>query len=120
MLDAAMRETKEETGLLNARDFTMVENFERAIEYQLPKAKKFNTRKNVTYFAAELKENAKPVKLSSEHTEFCWANFQKACNMVPESMKSILRQFDEYLESKELEANGKSEENASNIKNEEK
>lgn len=75
-LDAAVRETKEETGI---RDLEFVEGFRERIEYHYKKEGKA-MHKEVFFFLACTK--TKDVKLSFEHIGFEWLPFEKASKQL--------------------------------------
>lgn len=90
---AAIRETKEETGIT---DIEFIKGFKEKIEYSF----KFNgdiVQKEVIFFLA--KTNTKQVKISDEHLDYVWLNFNNALNKITyENAKNILKKSKNYLE----------------------
>lgn len=90
---AAIRETKEETGIT---DIEFIKGFKEKIEYNF----KFNgdiVQKEVIFFLA--KTNTKQVKISDEHLDYVWLNFNNALNKITyENAKNILKKSKNYLE----------------------
>ncbi len=90
---AAIRETKEETGIT---DIEFVKGFKEKIEYGF----KFNgdiVQKEVIFFLA--KTNTKQVKISDEHLDYVWLDFNNALNKITyENAKNILKKSKNYLE----------------------
>ena len=69
-MQAAVRETEEEAGL-SKEHYVTLEGFQKTLRY--PVRKKM---KRVEYWLAELKDPNTPVKLSHEHREYRWLNFE--------------------------------------------
>src|SRR3989338_4122324 len=90
---AAIRETKEETGIT---DIEFIKGFKEKIEYTF----KFNgdiVQKEVMLFLA--KTNTKQVKISDEHLDYVWLDFNNALNKITyENAKNILKKSKNYLE----------------------
>ncbi len=90
---AAIRETKEETGIT---DIEFIKGFKEKIEYSF----KFNgdiVQKEVIFFLA--KTNTKQVKISDEHLDYVWLDFNNALNKITyENAKNILKKSKNYLE----------------------
>jgi len=90
---AAIRETKEETGII---DIEFIKDFKEKIEYSF----KFNgdiVQKEVIFFLA--KTNTKQVKISDEHLDYVWLDFNNALNKITyENAKNILIKAKNYLE----------------------
>ena len=90
---AAIRETKEETGIL---DIEFIKGFKEKIEYSF----KFNgdiVQKEVIFFLA--KTNTKQVKISDEHLDYVWLDFNNALNKITyENAKNVLKKSKNYLE----------------------
>ncbi|MEK6972163.1 MAG: NUDIX domain-containing protein, partial [Thermoproteota archaeon] len=73
---AAIRETKEETRIT---DIEFIKGFKEKIEYSF----KFNgdiVQKEVIFFLA--KTNTKQVKISDEHLDYVWLDFNNALNKI--------------------------------------
>ncbi|MGQ0376621.1 MAG: bis(5'-nucleosyl)-tetraphosphatase [Nitrososphaerota archaeon] len=90
---AVIRETKEETGIA---DIEFIKNFKEKIEYSF----KFNgdtVQKEVIFFLA--KTNTKQVKISYEHLDYVWLDFDNALNKITyENAKNVLVKAKNYLE----------------------
>lgn len=90
---ATIRETKEETGII---DIEFIKDFKEKIEYSF----KFNgdiVQKEVIFFLA--KTNTKQVKISDEHLDYVWLDFNNALNKITyENAKNILIKAKNYLE----------------------
>lgn len=88
-----IRETKEETGI---SDIEFIKSFKEKIEYIF----KFNgdtIQKEVIFFLA--KTNTKQVKLSYEHLDYVWLDFDNALNKITyENAKNVLIKAKNYLE----------------------
>jgi 8-oxo-dGTP pyrophosphatase MutT (NUDIX family) len=90
---AVIRETKEETGIT---DIEFIKGFKEKIEYSF----KFNgdiVQKEVIFFLA--KTNTKQVKISYEHLDYVWLDFNNALNKITyKNAKNILINAKNYLE----------------------
>lgn len=90
---AVIRETKEETGIT---DIEFIKGFKEKIEYSF----KFNgdtVQKEVVFFLA--KTNTKQVKISYEHLDYAWLDFNNALNKITyKNAKNILINAKNYLE----------------------
>lgn len=73
-MDAAIRETKEEAGLLNKEHYKIYPNFMVHLEYPVN-----GKLKTVIYWLAELKDPETKIKLSHEHQEYAWCSMEDAC-----------------------------------------
>ncbi|MCZ6581999.1 MAG: bis(5'-nucleosyl)-tetraphosphatase [Thaumarchaeota archaeon] len=76
LLQTVLREVKEETGI---SDVQFVKGFEERIEYNYKRSDRL-VHKQVIFFLA--KTNTKKVKLSYEHIDFVWLNFDEAMKKV--------------------------------------
>jgi len=93
--ETARREIKEETGL---EDIKFVEGF-REITHWYYRWRGQNIYKEAVYFLAETK-NSK-VKISEEHLEFAWADFETAMQTLTyENTKAILKKAHKFLKGK--------------------
>ena len=101
--EAARREVREETGL---KDSQFIEGFKETerfffkvkYEYQLSHGWKMGegVLKFVTYFLVESK--SKDVRLSFEHSDFIWLEFEAAMKKVKyKTEKEVLEKADEFL-----------------------
>ena len=92
-LETATRELTEETGIV---DFKLVEGFRYRIEYNFQKNNRI-VPKEVVFFLAE--SNTKSVKLSSEHQNFIWLNFNSAYGKLTYvNAKEVLAAVKMFLE----------------------
>lgn len=76
LLQTVLREVKEETGI---SDVQFVKGFEERIEYNYKRSDRL-VHKQVIFFLA--KTNTRNVKLSYEHIDFVWLNFDEAMKKV--------------------------------------
>ena len=70
--EAAIRETREETGITNIEFF---DGFEESVEYDF-RFKKEDIHKKVIFFLAKTSE--KNIKLSHEHNDYIWLEYDDA------------------------------------------
>ena len=90
--EAALRETKEETGITNIK---FVDGFEESVEYDF-RFKKENIHKKVIFFLA--KTNEKNIKLSHEHNDYLWLEYNDALKKTTfENAKNVLTKANEFL-----------------------
>ena len=83
--DAAIRETREETGIT---DLEFIMDFEEKIEYHFQFEGKL-IHKQVVFFLAKTKIT--DVKVSHEHTNFIWLDFEKALKKITyENARNVL------------------------------
>ena len=99
--ETALRETVEESGL-EAKHLEQVKDFKVELKYDVPGRGKNAGKivpKTVIYFLAKLIDPEKvEVKLSEEHTDFIWAELDKACEISEyEEAKMLLRKCDEAI-----------------------
>ncbi len=111
--ETAKREVKEETGIKN---FSLVPGFKESqkfffrvkYDYQLERGWKKGERvfKVVVYFL--LRAKTKEVKLSFEHSDYCWLDFKSALEKITFSgTKEILKKANDFI-SKKVYSNKKS------------
>jgi len=90
--ETALRETKEETGIMNIE---FVDGFEESVEYDF-RFKKENIHKKVIFFLA--KTNEKNIKLSHEHNDYLWLEYNDALKKTTfENAKNVLTKANEFL-----------------------
>jgi len=90
--EAALRETKEETGITNIE---FVDGFEESVEYDF-RFKKEDIHKKVIFFLA--KTNEKNIKLSHEHNDYLWLEYNDALKKTTfENAKNVLTKANEFL-----------------------
>ena len=90
--DTAMREIKEETGIVNAH---LVEGFREEIRYFYKREGK-TIYKEVVFFLVEAKESQ--VTLSYEHVGFKWLNHEEAlAKLTFTNAKNVLEKAHEFL-----------------------
>ena len=90
--ETALRETKEETGITNIE---FVDGFEESVEYDF-RFKKENIHKKVIFFLA--KTNEKNIKLSHEHNDYLWLEYNDALKKTTfENAKIVLTKANEFL-----------------------
>ena len=92
-LETATRELQEETGI---DDFRIIDNFRQRITYNVHKNNSA-IPKEVIFFLAE--SSTKSIKLSSEHQNYLWLNFDLAHDRLTYSnAKEVLVKAKTYLE----------------------
>ena len=92
--DAAIRESKEETGIT---DIKFIDGFEERIEYYF-KYNKEDIHKKVTFFLSETEQ--KKIILSHEHLDFIWLDFDEAMKKITfETAKSVVKKANDLLQS---------------------
>ena len=90
--ETASRETKEETGI---SDIEFIGGFEESVEYDF-RFKKENIHKKVIFFLA--KTNEKNIKLSHEHNDFVWLEYDDALKKTTfRNAKNVLSKANELL-----------------------
>lgn len=106
-LEAAIRETEEEAGLVEHKDYSIVDrDFKIEIDYPVKKG-----LKQVVYWLAELNDADTKVTISDEHIALKWAVLPEAIDLVRhetnradrrakyESNASVLNRAEEYLKA---------------------
>ncbi|MDG6934860.1 MAG: NUDIX domain-containing protein [Nitrososphaerota archaeon] len=97
-LDAAKRETKEETGL----DTVFIDGFLENVSYFYSKPGGIRVHKMVTFFIAESK--SAEVKISKEHQGFVWLPFKEALRRASyTTTRALLVRADDFLRQKMLQ-----------------
>ena len=92
LYETASRETKEETGI---SDIEFIDGFEESVEYDF-RFKKENIHKKVIFFLA--KTNEKNIKLSHEHNDFVWLEYDDALKKTTfRNAKNVLSKANERL-----------------------
>ena len=95
---AAVRETREETGL-SADDLIVVEGFEESASWHYRRRGE-TVFKRVTYFLAESKRE--DVKISSEHVGHRWLGFTDALRLLRyKNSKRLLLKAEEFLQRRQ-------------------
>ena len=90
--EAAIRETREETGITNIEFF---DGFEESVEYDF-RFKKEDIHKKVIFFLA--KTNEKNIKLSHEHNDYIWLEYDDALKKTTfENARNVLIKANEFL-----------------------
>ena len=90
--ETVIRETKEETGI---GDIEFIQGFKEEINYFYQREGK-KIYKTVIFFLSKTK--TKEVKLSFEHKDFKWLNYEKALNrLTHKTAKEILKKAKELL-----------------------
>lgn len=86
------REIKEETGI---GEVFIIDGFQESIEYFFQQGKEVILKKVIFYL---VESKLKEVRISPEHTDFVWAQYQKALNLIKfDSTKKILKQAEKFL-----------------------
>jgi 8-oxo-dGTP pyrophosphatase MutT (NUDIX family) len=90
--EAAIRETREETGITNIE---FIDGFEESVEYDF-RFKKEDIHKKVIFFLAKTDE--KNIKLSHEHNDYLWLKYSDALKKTTfENAKNVLTKANEFL-----------------------
>ena len=94
-LEAALRETWEETGLVDQTDYEILnKQFTITNLYQT----RNNKSKRVVYFVARVKDSNVAIKLSHEHVAFKWLSFETILALYTNSeMTRAIVEANEYL-----------------------
>ncbi|XP_043256718.1 bis(5'-nucleosyl)-tetraphosphatase [asymmetrical] [Colletes gigas] len=91
-METALRETKEETGLM-ADDIKIFEDARQELNYKVN-----GNPKIVIYWLAELIKPDKPIKMSDEHRAFKWLPLEEACSTAEYTdMQATLKTFNDYI-----------------------
>ena len=95
-IEAAVRETREESGLERDTDYAIIDQNSFNIELNYPVRGK---PKTVIYFLAEyINQDKERIKLSDEHIEYKWLPVNDAVEVVNyELMQNALRTANDYL-----------------------
>ncbi len=92
--EAAIRETREETGITNIE---FIDGFEESVEYDF-RFKKEDIHKKVIFFLAKTDE--KNIKLSHEHNDYVWLEYNDALKKTTfENARNVLSKANEFLSS---------------------
>ena len=92
--EAAIRETKEETGISNIE---FVDGFEESVEYDF-RFKNEDIHKKVIFFLAKTSE--KKISLSHEHNDYLWLGYDDALKKTTfENAKNVLSKANQFLSS---------------------
>ena len=90
--ETALRETKEETGIINIE---FIDGFEESVEYDF-RFKKEDIHKKVIFFLEKTDE--KSIKLSHEHKDYLWLEYDDALKKTTfENAKNVLTKANEFL-----------------------
>jgi len=90
--ETVVRETEEETGLI---DLKIIPGFKEIISYFFTKSGK-KIDKEVVFLLAETE--TKDIKLSMEHKEYKWLEFEKALKQATfKTAKDVLKKADKFL-----------------------
>ena len=92
--ETALRETKEETGIL---DVEFLDGFEEEIEYYF-RAENQDIHKKVIFFLGKTK--TLDIILSHEHLDFIWLDYDNALNKITyENAKNLLKKSKKFLDN---------------------
>ena len=92
--EAAIRETREETGITNIE---FIDGFEESVEYDF-RFRKEDIHKKVIFFLAKTDE--KNIKLSHEHNDYLWLEYSNALKKTTfENAKNVLSKANQFLSS---------------------
>lgn len=96
-IDAALRETYEETGL---NDIVIEKNFEHQYSYVFNDFKGNKIEKTIVFFIGKT-ENINQVTLSHEHIDFLWLGYQQArIQLYFENVRFLLDEVEGFLANK--------------------
>ena len=92
--EAAIRETREETGITNIE---FIDGFEESVEYDF-RHKNENIHKKVIFFLA--KTNERKISLSHEHNDYLWLEYSDSLKKTTfENAKNVLSKANQFLSS---------------------
>mgnify|MGYP001589609064 CR=1 FL=1 len=98
--DTLLREIKEETNLTNLE---IIKSFKKSIKYFFIKDNKF-INKEVVYYL--LKSSSKNVKISFEHSNYKWSEFNEALELIGfKSSRGILKEAEKFINNSLLKYN---------------
>ena len=90
--EAAIRETREETGITNIE---FIDGFEESVEYDF-RFKNEDIHKKVIFFLA--KTNSKKIRLSHEHNDYLWSGYSESLKKITyQGSKNVLSKANEFL-----------------------
>ena len=92
-MDAAIRETEEEAGLLK-KHLNIYPNFLAHLEYPVREK-----QKTVIYWLAELKDSQTKIKISKEHQDYKWFSLEDACEKSQGYMIQALKNSVTFINS---------------------
>lgn len=96
-IDAALRETKEETGL---DDIKIKSGFEHNYSYTFSDFKGNKVQKTVVFFIGH-SAGSQTVRLSHEHMDFLWLPYEQARMQIYfESVRLLLDEVESFLDKK--------------------
>ncbi len=99
-LEAAIRETKEESGLEERKDYEIISK-EFKIESNYMVNGENSKPKRVIYWIAEAKPTCNEIKLSEEHKSFRWFNIDDCLKAVEfEESKRVMKEAHEFILNK--------------------
>ena len=93
-LQAAERETREETGL-DKNELEYYNKFKEKITYNVN-----GQPKDVVYFLARIRNSQQNINLSYEHQNYIWSNLQDACRLVEYyETQNVLQKADRFIQN---------------------
>lgn len=96
--EAALRELKEETGLVLA----LYKNFEHSYSYTFNDARGNKIEKTILFFIAQAPYDCE-ISLSQEHVDYLWLSYEHArMQLVFENIKHLLDQVEQFLELSDI------------------
>ena len=91
-IETLKREIKEETGL---EEIFIIDGFQEAVKYFFPEEKEAILKKVIFYL---VESKSKEVRISPEHSDFVWSQYQKALNLIKfDSTKEVLKKSEKFL-----------------------
>jgi 8-oxo-dGTP pyrophosphatase MutT (NUDIX family) len=101
-VQTALRETHEEAGL----SVTLATGFQEAVTYCFKDRSGTLVSKQVIFFLGEPHQQEARVRISDEHCDFKWADYQTALDFLSfENSRQLLRQAEKHLKKQEQTGN---------------
>lgn len=98
-VDTALRETREETGLM---DVSIIDGFRERISYYYRRSGK-TVFKEVVFYVLEAKSG--DVQISGEHVGYAWLDYAQAMRRLTyKNARNVLRKADVFLAKLQVEA----------------
>ena len=93
-ITAAIRETQEEAGLYEKKDYELLsKTFTIESKYLIK-----DVAKRVLYWLAKINDSNVSIKMSEEHQDFKWLKLSDACDIVKyDEMKRVLSLAEDYI-----------------------
>ncbi len=96
-MEAAVRETREESGLEQTKDYEIwfgENDFKIESNYRAQN----NKPKRVIYWLAEAKSTCAQITLSSEHKNFKWVELNEAVKLINfDDLRRVMQEVEDYI-----------------------